>query len=231
MKNTLIIISSIIISLLSIPKAAGQNNISSKYIFSTISIDEGLPVNFVDDIFKDSHGFIWVATQGGGLSRYDGYEFINFNVNSSPLFLKSNFIRKVVEDNFNRLWTTSNNGIDIIDLKTMKKSTISHTDNLFGTVSDTPAITIFKDRKGSIWVVSTENMYKLEFDTKGNIQRIYTTVQKGSPYRFTCISEIDNEIWAGNDGAVYKITKVESSIYNSSQHISAYHRISLSRIF
>lgn len=214
MKNTLIIISSIIISLLSIPKAAGQNNISSKYIFSTISIDEGLPVNFVDDIFKDSHGFIWVATQGGGLSRYDGYEFINFNVNSSPLFLKSNFIRKVVEDNFNRLWTTSNNGIDIIDLKTMKKSTISHTDNLFGTVSDTPAITIFKDRKGSIWVVSTENMYKLEFDTKGNIQRIYTTVQKGSPYRFTCISEIDNEIWAGNDGAVYKITEGQSGKLN-----------------
>lgn len=221
MKNTLIVISSIILSLLFIPTANGQNNISSKYIFSSISINEGLPVNFVDDIFKDSHGFIWVATQGGGLSRYDGYEFINFNVNSYPLFLKSNFIRKVVEDNFNRLWTTSNNGIDIIDLKTMKKATISHKDNLLDTVLDTPAITIFKDRKGGIWVVSTENMYKLEFDAKGNIQRIYTTVQKGSPYRFTCISEIDNEIWVGNDGAVYKI--IESQKGNLDLEIISTH--------
>ena len=225
MKNTLIIISSIIISLLFIPTATGQNNISSKYIFSTISINEGLPVNFVDDIFKDSHGFIWVATQGGGLSRYDGYEFINFNVNSSPLFLKSNFIRKVEEDNFNRLWTTSNNGIDIIDLRTMQKSTISDKNNLLNTVLETPAIKIFKDKKGSIWVLSTENLYKLEFNPKGGIEHIYSTSPKDVPYRFTCINEIDNEIWVGNDGAVYKIAENLNGNLNL-QIVSTYFNIS-----
>ena len=29
----------------------------------------GLPHNFVNDIFEDSRGFVWVATYGGGLAR------------------------------------------------------------------------------------------------------------------------------------------------------------------
>ena len=39
--------------------------------FSTIGINEGLPHNFVEDILKDSKGFLWFALYGGGVCRYD----------------------------------------------------------------------------------------------------------------------------------------------------------------
>ena len=33
-----------------------------------------------DDILKDSQGFLWIATRGEGIARYDGYEFTAFNM-------------------------------------------------------------------------------------------------------------------------------------------------------
>ena len=46
--------------------------------FSTMGINEGLPHNFVEDILKDNKGFLWFALYGGGVCRYDSYQFISF---------------------------------------------------------------------------------------------------------------------------------------------------------
>ena len=91
MRTIIIIISILIISTHTL--YSSEKNVSSSYIFNSISIENGLPSNFIDDIFKDSKGFLWISMQGGGLSRYDGYEFLRLNVNNTPLSLKSNFVR------------------------------------------------------------------------------------------------------------------------------------------
>ena len=44
---------------------------SERYNVTAITMDEGLPHNFVDDILKDSQGFLWIATRGEGIARYD----------------------------------------------------------------------------------------------------------------------------------------------------------------
>ena len=64
----------------------------------------GMPNNFADDIFQDSYGFIWISTHGGGLVRYDGFNYMNFNLGSSGISLRSNSCRNVYEDHFKRLW-------------------------------------------------------------------------------------------------------------------------------
>ncbi|NDV93755.1 response regulator [Dysgonomonas sp. 521] len=196
-----------ILSLLLFPgqRIKSQNNIASRYIFSVISINEGLPLNFVDDIYKDNHGFIWISTQGGGLSRYDGYEFVSFNVNSFPFSLKSNFIRQTCEDNFDRLWVVSNNGINIIDLPTMSESKISKQNDILAKVLDTAPNRIYKDLKGSIWLLTTGKIYKISFDGKGDIQRISTTPDSPG-FSFTTINAVDGETWVSNGGSIFHIT-------------------------
>ena len=72
---------------------------SERYNVTAITMDEGLPHNFVDDILKDSQGFLWIATRGEGIARYDGYEFTAFNMGSTHTKLRSNFINKLCEDN------------------------------------------------------------------------------------------------------------------------------------
>ena len=55
-----------------------QESFTNRYNTIYITMNEGLPNNFVDDIYKDRQGFLWISMSGGGLSRYDGYEFVNF---------------------------------------------------------------------------------------------------------------------------------------------------------
>lgn len=42
-----------------------------------LSAKDGLSCNTVNDIIQDRDGFIWFGTPNG-VSRYDGYQFINF---------------------------------------------------------------------------------------------------------------------------------------------------------
>ena len=67
-----------------------QERFADRYNITYVTMNEGLPHNFIDDLYKDSRGFMWISTAGGGLSRYDGYEFVNYTPNNHQCKLKSN---------------------------------------------------------------------------------------------------------------------------------------------
>ena len=43
--------------------------------FDRVSTSDGLSYPMVTAILQDSQGFMWFGTEGGGLNRYDGYDF------------------------------------------------------------------------------------------------------------------------------------------------------------
>jgi ligand-binding sensor domain-containing protein/signal transduction histidine kinase len=47
------------------------------------TVNDGLPHNAINDILRDSHGFLWFSTPNG-LSRFDGYEFTNYRMDDLP---------------------------------------------------------------------------------------------------------------------------------------------------
>ncbi|SHE31812.1 hybrid sensor histidine kinase/response regulator transcription factor [Dysgonomonas macrotermitis] len=195
--------------------SSGQNKVLSRYLFTTITIDEGLPVNFIDDMYRDSKGFLWVSTQGGGLSRYDGYDFLNFNVNSSPVVLKSNFIRETCEDDFNRLWVISDLGLDIIDLKTMSKSSIVDNNQAIRVMDGNGLFSVYKDSNGNIWITGENKIYRITFTEKGLVKRVSTTNQRldaGNNTTFSGLCQIDNSILVARQGIIYNVIVSEDDI-------------------
>ncbi|MEM6516261.1 MAG: two-component regulator propeller domain-containing protein [Bacteroidota bacterium] len=46
------------------------------------SLEEGLPQSQVFDMVQDGKGYLWLATQGGGLARFDGRNFKIYNINN-----------------------------------------------------------------------------------------------------------------------------------------------------
>ena len=54
------------------PKEVGR------WFFHSVDVRDGLADNFVRDITTDSKGYVWLSTING-LSRYDGYSFLNFH--------------------------------------------------------------------------------------------------------------------------------------------------------
>ena len=52
---------------------------AQKVNFKNYSIANGLPQSDVVDAVQDAIGYIWFATQGGGVARFDGTDFEVFN--------------------------------------------------------------------------------------------------------------------------------------------------------
>jgi len=185
----------------------------TRYNFTCITMNDGLLHNFVDDIYKDKQGFLWISTSGGGLSRYDGYEFMHYNINTWPVSLKSNFIHKVCEDNFNRLWIISEKGTDVLNLSSQQLNHLTYKDKHFSQILNRPANTILKDSKGNIWLSAENTLYKIEFQQDGSVSNIRSLALRlpSSNNPLVALKEINGEIWIGYNGNIYKVLANKSN--------------------
>lgn len=88
-------------------------------IFQPLSVEDGLPHNYVHSITQDKKGFIWIGTNYG-LARYDGYSFKVFQPDNR---LKNSITHKPVSqlfaDSKSKLWFAINSGgINKMDINT-----------------------------------------------------------------------------------------------------------------
>ena len=60
------------------------------------TISDGIGSNTINDIVKDDNGFIWIATTGG-ITRFDGYNFVNYSNKNTRPFFSSNEVLKLVK--------------------------------------------------------------------------------------------------------------------------------------
>ncbi len=74
-------------------------------------------VDFVTNIFEDSHGTIWVATKGGGLARYDR-RTDRFTTMGTQDGLPHSFVYGILEDARGYLWLSTDDGIAMLDPRT-----------------------------------------------------------------------------------------------------------------
>lgn len=136
----------------------------------------GMPNNFADDIFQDSYGFIWISTHGGGLVRYDGFNYMNFNLGSSGISLRSNSCRNVYEDHFKRLWIAFEEGPQVLDLKTMQPI-IPPCENEKVEAQLNKALKnlctrMYCDAKGNVWMISINLLTRISFNEKGEVNSV-----------------------------------------------------------
>jgi ligand-binding sensor domain-containing protein/signal transduction histidine kinase len=80
-----------------------------QYGHQTWQSDSGLPQNTVNAVIQTRDGFIWLATEGG-LVRFDGTDFLVFNVENSPA-LRSNSVHSLMEDGAGTLWVGTAAGL------------------------------------------------------------------------------------------------------------------------
>ncbi len=143
---------------------------------SYLNMAAGMPNNFADDIFQDSYGFVWISTHGGGLVRYDGFNYMNFNLGSSGISLRSNSCRNVYEDHFKRLWIAFEEGPQVLDLTTMQP-VIPPCENEKVEVQLNKALKnlctrMYCDAKGNVWMVSFNLLTRISFNEKGEVNRV-----------------------------------------------------------
>ena len=198
----------------------------SQYNFKFITETAGLPYSFVSDIFKDSEGYVWVATHYG-IGRYDGYQFLNYGTQTEPICLKNDFVHKVCEDNFRRLWIASEGGIDILNLDTYALVELPvPSDSPLRRLMNENVSTVYKDRQGDVWISANKDLWCIELDAEGAIKNYYhlesecaSPVHAVTDLGWTVCAGIDNEVCriTKHEGHLLKVEKLSDSLVSFSE--------------
>ena len=126
-------------------KSSGQ-----QYGFRKFSLEEGLPQTEVFSMIQDSKQNIWVGTNGGGLSRFNGKIFETYTTQDG---LKSNQIWSLFEDSGGNIWIGGSNVITRYDGIT------------FNNITEAPVPFLrtyqyfHEDPDGNLWVISTDEQF------------------------------------------------------------------------
>ena len=165
-----------------------QSREAGKYLASYLNMATGMPNNYADDIFKDSYGFVWISTHGGGLVRYDGYQMTSLGYTASPIALRSNSTRNVCEDRFRRLWIAFEEGPQVLSLETMcpviPECVDKEVEKQMENVWDDTCVRTYCDAKGCIWIASTSRIIRIAFDKKGRVMSVQSAPSPNSVPEF-----------------------------------------------
>ena len=194
--------------MLSLTVWASGNILTERYNLSYINLENGLPHNNVSSLFTDSNGFLWIATYGGGLVRYDGYGMM-----TPMLGLKSLSCKSIAEDRFKRLWVTFDEGTNVIDLRTMLPVIPnSDKDNLASLLSQA-GVKAYCDTYGRIWLITTSHVNLISFGDDGSVKHIASYRYRGNTPE-VCISDVEGngKPWVGVDYGIYRMVEKDGNL-------------------
>ncbi len=79
--------------------------------WKSLTTGDGLPHNWIYDLYQDSQGRIWVGTWGGGLALYQSG---NWKIYTTQDGLHSNAVTCICEDHQGRLWIATDQGLNLL---------------------------------------------------------------------------------------------------------------------
>jgi ligand-binding sensor domain-containing protein len=176
---------------------------SQQYTFYNYSVGNGLAQSQVYAVSEDKYHNLWFGTLGGGLSKFDGVDFITYTEEDG---LVNNFIRALYLDSNNVLWIGTEGGLNKFD--GIEFSTIQ----LDG-YKDAIIKTIERDENGYL-LLGTENygLLAVENDTIINLSSQY----KLDNNIYCLLRDNNNSIWIGTDKGLYKYMNNSVSLYTTS---------------
>lgn len=166
---------------------------------------------FIQDIFKDKNGNLWIATDQGGISIAPSVKrsFKHEKVTHFRKYFRQNFIMALYEDNDGDLWVGTDGG----GLYVKKKGEASHVrvDSAIH-IYETGYLDIVADKNGLLWIgTANTGLYSYNKKTKETINYRH---EPGNPHSlannmvYTIVFDENNDVWVGtNGGCVNKLDK------------------------
>lgn len=164
---------------------------------------EGLTHENVIEIVRDSRGFLWFCTLDG-LSRFDGYRFVNYGVHDG---LPHSTVNDLVESRSGAYWLATYAGVTRFVPGQMARSGAGFFTNY--PVDGKRVITLYEDRAGTLWVGTTNGVYRLPANSpKVAFERVELRIP-GHADNTVEVSRIrgdaEGNIWIGSD---YGLTRL-----------------------
>ncbi|MCC6461016.1 MAG: histidine kinase [Saprospiraceae bacterium] len=116
--------------------------------FVNYSLADGLPQSQVFAMCPDSRGHLWLGTQGGGLSRFDGEQFEQFSAG-----LPSNYVGALLDEGQQRLWVGTNRGLCRFDGRRFE------TIRLAGSDAAVEVYALARVQENTIWIGTDRGLF------------------------------------------------------------------------
>lgn len=153
---------------------------AQQYFFKNYNVENGLPFIQITCTFQDHNGYLWSGGYGG-LSRFDGKEFLNFNPKNGLL---GHNVNVVCENTDGDIFIGTNKGLSILK---GKKITRHNSSNSFENVRVTA---LCSDLNNSMYIGTVKGLYFYN-DNK------FKTLQKFSSFQITCLLKDSSTLYAG----------------------------------
>ena len=191
--------------LISISLGGDAFPISSDSMVRRISRTDGLLPGEISVIHQDRRGFMWFGAETG-LSRYDGFEFINHvHLPADPHSITHGPVWCIAEDEKANLWIGTQNGLNYYDreLETFERFTLATKTNEFHSNS---IKSIHPNEDGTLWIGTLgESLHLFDPNTKVFDPLNFETAKIGSERWYDNITIVRSDrherLWIGTAGA------------------------------
>ncbi|MBX2904098.1 MAG: hypothetical protein KF872_11150 [Chitinophagales bacterium] len=174
---------------------------AQRYPFRNFTVTDGLGSSSVNHIFQDSKGYWWFATQGGGVSRFNGKEFTTYTKKHG---LVNNDVTYIAEDKNHHIWIATAAGVSEFNGINFKNYRAQQG------LTDGVVYCIYADTQNTLWFATQDDgVRKL---TNGKIDSITTYENLPSNEVYTITQSSDGVMWFGLYGGIVKYTAGKAEV-------------------
>ena len=186
---------------------AGQLS-AQQFGFQNFSVADGLAQSQVFAMCMDHHGYLWLGTRGGGVSRFDGQEFTSFTTRNQ---LINNYIWSLHEDSNGNLLIGTDNGLSIWNGRAFSNFPIS----------DSQAVAVYsivENESGPALLGTSMGLFALEEDS------LYAVLPENEMLKAEItdlLSSPEGGLWIGQRGRICYLQGDSLTIYSQEVGIPA----------
>lgn len=127
---------------------------AQRYPFYNLNVENGLIQSQSRALAQDKFGHLWIGTLGG-LSRYDGVDFVNYSVRHGLL---DNEVKALATDATGAVWIGGRKGLSVYDGKKFNHFRFQSSEQ--NTDDNVSQIAI--GNNGAVWCITNSKVYQIE---------------------------------------------------------------------
>ncbi len=122
---------------------------------------------FIDHIYEDQDGYLWLSSRGSGLGRLhpDRYAHLPDYFTAAANGLSSDVTTLVYQDSQKRLWVGTDNGLNLLDPATNTFSVYQHNPDDNASLSNDTISDVYEDKSGTLWIATHGGLNRFNPET------------------------------------------------------------------
>ena len=194
--------------------------------------DDGLSNSHINQIYQDSKGYIWIATENG-LNKFNGYEFeVYRSIPNDTTSIHGNYVTCVYEDSRGLFWVATSNGLLQYD-RTKNEFFPWKMGDMEESFKERRASCIFEDSLHNLWI-SFPGDGIVRLDAKTLSPTVFNRYNSGiTDNTISCMYEDQHgNLWLGTeDHGVFVLNTHNYTTIHYAHHSANSSSLSNNRVF